>query len=294
MTQNIVEVQNTPSITTAEFVKLTIFNDFNDPTDTTTHTFSSAYKPEVIDGVTYLPLGGLLQVGAQNRDLEVTAGDTLISLSGISGNNIVIVAGTKIRGSEIEVSRGFYDGNMVLGNVYPRFTGIITGYGIQEDREGQKDDFTVAVAASSYKTILENRVAGRKTNSSSWKFFNPTDTSMDRVSSIAGVQFDFGSGVTASGTAQPAPKKPRGFFRRLFSDIRTKENIVPVCDTSCGLTLYQYNYKPEFIDNKLAYAGTHLGFMAQDVQDVVPEAVSVYKDSYLCIDYALLRDRLLS
>ncbi len=192
MSQNIPEVQDTSQINSAEFVKLTVYNDFSNTANTSTYTFSSAYKSEVISGVTYLPLGGLLQVGAQNRDLRVTAGDTSISLSGVSGNNISIVLGTKIRGSEVEVYRGFYNNNQVLGNTYLRFTGIVTSYGITEDREGQDDNFTVAISASSYKTVLQNRIAGRKTNEESWKFFNSTDTSMDRVYSIAGVDFDFG------------------------------------------------------------------------------------------------------
>ena len=192
MSQNIPEVQDTSQINSAEFVKLTIYNDFSNTANTSTYTFSSAYKLEVIGGTTYLPLGGLLQVGAQNRDLRVTAGDTSISLSGVSGNNIAIVLGTKIRGSEVEVYRGFYNNNQILGNTYLRFTGIVTSYGITEDRAGQEDNFTVAISASSYKTVLQNRIAGRKTNEESWKFFNSTDTSMDRVYSIAGVDFDFG------------------------------------------------------------------------------------------------------
>ena len=192
MAQNIPDVVEKPKITSAEFCKLTIFNDFADPNDTTTHTFSSSYQEEVIDGQTYLPMGGLLEVGAQNRTLSVTSGDTVIALSGISGNNIPIVLGTKIRGSEIEIYRGFYDDNLVLGNTYLRFTGIITSYAVEEQREQQNDIFTVAVSASSYKTVLENRISGRKTNEESWKFFDPNDTSMDRVYSIAGKQFDFG------------------------------------------------------------------------------------------------------
>ena len=192
MTQNIPEVQDTGAIKSAEFVKLTIYNDFNNPADTSTYTFSSAYKEELIDGDIYLPLGGLLQVGAQNRDLRVTSGDTMLSLSGIDTNNIFVVLDSKIRGSEVEVWRGFYDDNNILANTYLRFTGIVTSYGITEDRDGQNDNFTVAVAASSYKTVLSNRIAGRKTNEESWKVFNPTDTSMDRVYAISGVDFDFG------------------------------------------------------------------------------------------------------
>lgn len=192
MTQNIPEVQDTGAISSAEFVKLTIYNDYTNNADTSTYTFSSAYREETIDGDIYLPLGGLLQVGAQNRDLRVTAGDTMISLSGVDTNNIFIVLDSKIRGSEVEVWRGFYDSNNELANTYLRFTGIVTSYAITEDRDGQNDNFTVGVAASSYKTVLSNRIAGRKTNEESWKVFNPTDTSMDRVYAISGVDFDFG------------------------------------------------------------------------------------------------------
>lgn len=192
MAQNIPEVQNTGAINSAEFVKLTVFNEYSNTANTNVYTFSSAYKSETIANTVYLPLGGLLSVGAQNRDLKVTSGDTMIALSGVSGNNIYLVLDTKIRGSEVEVWRGFYDSNNVLGNTYLRFTGIITSYAIEEDRQSQDDNYTVTVAASSYKTVLQNRIAGRKTNQESWQFFDPTDTSMNQVYSIAGVQFDFG------------------------------------------------------------------------------------------------------
>jgi hypothetical protein len=193
MSQTIPEVgPNVTQITNAEFVKVVIYNDYSNTANTTTLTFSSAYKEETINGTVYTPLGGLLAVGAQNRNLRVTQGDTTIALSGIDGNNIYNVLATKIRGSEVEVLRGFYDANMVLTNTYPRFTGIITTYAISEEREGQTDNFTVSVGASSYKTVLENRIAGRKTNQESWQFFNNTDTSMNQVYAISGVQFDFG------------------------------------------------------------------------------------------------------
>ena len=192
MAQYIPEVDNTSQIYSAEFVKLTIFNDYSNTANVNVYTFSSAYANETIDGQVYLPMGGLLAVGAQNRDLRVTSGDTIISLSGIGGQNIQLVLDNKIRGSEVEVTRGFYDANGVLGNTYLRFTGIITSYAIQEDRQEQGDNYTVSISASSYKTVLSNRIAGRKTNEESWKFFNPSDTSMDRVYGIAGVSFDFG------------------------------------------------------------------------------------------------------
>ena len=158
-------------------------------------TFSSAYKSETISGNVYDPLGGLLSVGAQTRNLRATSGETIIALSGVGGNNITDILGTNIRGSEVEVIRGFYYANMVLNTangIYPRFRGIVTSYGITEEREGQDDNFIVSIGASSYKTVLENRIAGRKTNKESWQYFNPTDTSMDQVYAISGVNFDFG------------------------------------------------------------------------------------------------------
>jgi hypothetical protein len=193
VSSNIPEVGNNAlQINTAEFVKLKIYNDFNNTANVSTYTVSSAYREETIANVAYTPLGGLLSVGAQARDIRVTAGDTSISLSGIDGNNIFVVLDSKIRGSELTIYRGFYDANYVLANTYQRFTGIVTNYNITEDRVDNEDNFTVGISASSFKTVLENRVAGRKTNKESWRFFNSNDSSMDQVYSITGVAFDFG------------------------------------------------------------------------------------------------------
>jgi hypothetical protein len=193
MSTVIPEVGNTVTqISSAEFVKITVYNDFANIANVNVYAISSSFKSETIDGTVYDPLGGLIAVGAQNRDLRVTAGDTNIAVSGIGGDSIELVLDLKIRGSEVEVIRGFYDANYVLTNTYPRFTGIITSYALEENREGNDNTFTVILSASSYKTVLENRIAGRKTNKESWRFFNSSDASMDNVYAIAGVSFDFG------------------------------------------------------------------------------------------------------
>lgn len=182
-------------------------------------TFSSSYKDEVIPqyigntivaNYTYDALGGLLSVGSQTRNIRATSGETTIALSGIDGNNINDVLSTKIRGSEVEVLRGFYNNNMVLTNTYPRFRGIITSYAVTEDRDQQEDNFTVSVSASSYKTVLENRIAGRKTNKESWRYWDSTDSSMDQVYAISGVSFDFGRTSTAQTTVPGGGGFPGG------------------------------------------------------------------------------------
>ena len=201
-------VDDKTNINSAEFVKLTIYNDVSNTADTTIYTFSSAYKYETIGGTQYSPLGGLLAVGVQQRDIRVTSADTSISLSGIpsdGSDNMAIVLGTKIRGSKVEIIRGFYNDNYVMTSTAHRFTGIVTSYNVTEERHDLVDNFTITLNASSYKNVLQNRVAGRKTNGESWKVFYPTDTSMDNVYSLADQYFDFGvkpkQGATTQSTA---------------------------------------------------------------------------------------------
>lgn len=200
---NIPAVANNKAlVTNAEFVKLTIYNEYGNTANNNVYTFSSSYKTENINGQDYTPLGGLLAVGVQQRDIRVTSADTSLSLSGINGNNMAIVLGTLIRGSKIEITRGFYDNNYNLTSNAHRFTGIVTNYNITEERQDQDDNFTITLNASSFKSVLENRIAGRKTNSESWKEYNPTDTSMDRVPSLADRAFDFGQTPKQGPTTQ--------------------------------------------------------------------------------------------
>ena len=197
---------NKPLVNNAEFVKLTIYNEYGNLANNNVYTFSSSYQEETIDGVIYGPLGGLLAVGVQQRDIRVTSADTSISISGIDGNNMAVVLGTLIRGSKLEIIRGFYDNNYNLTSNAQRFTGIVTNYNISEERQDQEDNFTITLNASSFKSVLENRIAGRKTNSESWKEYNPTDTSMDRVPSLADRAFSFGVEPRQGATTQSQAK----------------------------------------------------------------------------------------
>ena len=74
----------------------------------------------------------------------------------------------------------------------------------------------------------------------------------------------------------------------LMSDIRTKENIEPIGIANNGLTVYKYEYKPEFKDHELAGRGVHYGYMAQEVEQVYPYAVKTLDDGYKVVDYGLL------
>jgi hypothetical protein len=138
-------------------------------------------------------LGGLVAVSGHQRDLSVTSYDTSITLSGIDNTRVGAIIDAGIKGSRIQIYRGFYDtAYQIIDTPQLRYTGIVTSYSLNEERVDNIDAFTLVINCSSYKTVLENRIAGRYTNSRSWKFYNSTDTSMDRVASLSNAKFDFG------------------------------------------------------------------------------------------------------
>jgi hypothetical protein len=71
-----------------------------------------------------------------------------------------------------------------------------------------------------------------------------------------------------------------------MSDIRTKEHIKQVGFLPNGLSVYEYEYKPEWKDE--AGHGKFIGVMAQEVEMVQPEAVITRPDGYKMVNYGVL------
>lgn len=185
MSTTITQVEDTTKVISAEFVKMSI--------GTSTYTFSTSGKIETIEGVEYTPMGGLVEIGNQQRDLKVTGFDTSISLVGIDPVNIQMVLGTNIRGSEVEIYRGFYNDSYELVNSVLRFTGVVTSYTVSESKELEQMSFSIVINCSSYKSVLENNIGGRRTNRDTWTYwYGSNDTSMDFVEKLNGAYFDFG------------------------------------------------------------------------------------------------------
>lgn len=191
------------NLRSAEFVRIDIPG--TEAQGGPTFFFSNSYRNETITDpigntqpVTtstqaWTALGGLVQVSGHQRDLSVTSFDTSITLAGIDKTRVGSVIDAGIKGSRIQIYRGFYDEALqLIGTPQLRYTGIVTSYSLNEERVDTTDAFTLVINCSSYKTVLENRRAGRYTNSRSWKFYNSTDTSMDRVASLNNAKFDFG------------------------------------------------------------------------------------------------------
>lgn len=71
-----------------------------------------------------------------------------------------------------------------------------------------------------------------------------------------------------------------------LSDGRAKENIVRVGHHPLGFGLYLFDYKPAFRDQ--CGHGRQFGVMAQEVETVMPKAVSMHPNGYKQVDYAML------
>jgi len=185
------------SIRQVEFIRLTMPSN--------TYTFCNAAAPITVNSITFSNLGSLLQLGDIKSNIKATSSDLSISLAGVDGTNISIVLSSGIKGSKIEVWRGFLDSNNQIittptQQFFKRYQGIVSNYSITEDwnEEARTRVATVGLSCASFRTILENRVGGLRTTPNSWQSQYPGDTSMNRVQSIAGAYFNFGSPVTSS------------------------------------------------------------------------------------------------
>jgi hypothetical protein len=182
---------NSSSIQQAEFIRLTLPSN--------TYTFCNAASPITVNGIPFTNLGSLLQLSDIKRDIKANSSDLSVSLTGVDGTNVAVVLGSDIKGSRIEVWRGFLDSNNQIittptQQFFKRYQGIVSNFSITEDFNEQLRIrvATVGLSCASFRTILENRVGGVRTTPKIWQVYYPNDTSMNRVPTIAGSYFDFG------------------------------------------------------------------------------------------------------
>ena len=192
---NIVPLQNTNNIRMADFVRIT----------TSTAVYRSATTPTAltipaVDSQPFDALGTLVKISDVQRDIKSTANETSITLVGLDTATLGWVLGHDIKGSLIEMWHGFFnDQNELIttggsGGLYKFFTGYISSFQITEQymEEAKMYVGVITASASSIQIILQNRTAGRYTNNNAWQFFNPGDTSMNRVNFIETINYAFG------------------------------------------------------------------------------------------------------
>lgn len=193
---------NSPSIRHSEFVRITL--------PTRTINMCSAASPITVNGVTFTALNTLMSIEGLQREIQTTNNDLLVTVSGIDNESISLVLGAELMGSMIEIWRGFFDSdNQIITTptlqFFKRYQGIITNMSINEqfNEELRKRFATCTVTCSSIKVILENRLAGIKTNQVSWQKIYPNDSSMNRVQQIVAQYFDFGAEPKRGSQAVP-------------------------------------------------------------------------------------------
>jgi uncharacterized membrane protein YgcG len=178
----------------------------------TTYYISNCYKTITYNGHDYLAMGGFLNISEMQNNLANTNDEIQIALSAIPGGYITAVLDQHIKGGAVAIYRAFFNYNtqeVITGQIYKRYQGILTNYGINEDfqstGQGAEVTHTIVVTASSIMGVLENRVAGRRTNIKDYQFnwaetyFTSgitTDPSMSRVEALYNSSFDFGRKYT--------------------------------------------------------------------------------------------------
>ena len=70
------------------------------------------------------------------------------------------------------------------------------------------------------------------------------------------------------------------------SDPLVKEHILRIGEHPLGVGLYLFDYKPGY-QERCGY-GRQFGVMADEVEAVVPDAVSVHPDGYKMVNYTML------
>lgn len=72
------------------------------------------------------------------------------------------------------------------------------------------------------------------------------------------------------------------------SDRQLKENIQYMGELPSGIKVYSFEYKSEFKDDPNCGHGTFIGVMADEIEQIIPEAVFILDNGYKGVNYALV------
>jgi len=178
--------------------------------DEDTYYISNCYKNVTHNGNEYLALAGFLNTSDIQNNISNANDEIQVSLSAIPPTYIAATIGQPIKGGEVNIYRAFFDyetQEVITGEVYRRFTGIISNFSVQEDMDTQgttpEVTHTITIIASSIMGVLENKISGRRTNKQDFEIEwpelanDPADPSMERVETLFNSSFDFGKKYVA-------------------------------------------------------------------------------------------------
>lgn len=189
----------TPNLTNYTAVEAGLFCRIDVP-DYEVLRFSDYYRNVDIDGESYIALGTLLNVADVANEISPTSGNMSITLSGIPNSSLAEILSIKLKGSSVNIYRVLFNATTkqklsITGNPVGRFQGRVDNFAIEEeyDFRSQRASNTMVITCTNMVDILENKVAGRRSNPTDQKRYFPDDLSMDRVLALANSNLNFGA-----------------------------------------------------------------------------------------------------
>lgn len=188
----VVDIKSLPAVQTNLFVKLQIGSSLE--------TFSDYHRSYSFDGDNYVGLGSLLSITDVTNNLRADSAEIAVGISGIPSQNVDLLLQNRIKGSKLEIFRGYFDpktGIAIAQVPEPLsiFRGVVSNFEISDELEGDTGTVALILTVSNFISLLENKFTGRRTNPTDQELFFPGDKSFDRVPSLANSNFNFGAPV---------------------------------------------------------------------------------------------------
>lgn len=164
-------------------------------------TFTDTDYDITYDGLVYTGLGNLLSVSSTASELRTSSNQVTVTISGIPTTSMRQVIESQFKTANIRIWRGFFaqSGDWIASELLPanpvgKFKGFVNSISYFEDWDSvsRRATNTIQLDCQSYIDILAKKRSGRQTNPRSMREFYPTDTSFDRVPTIAGSKWNFG------------------------------------------------------------------------------------------------------
>lgn len=174
-----IDLSSYNSLETALFIKWTI-------PSLSVKYFSDYHTDVTIDGNVYSNNGAFLGISDIQEQIKASAAQITIALSGLTPNLRDEMNTADIKGSEIQIYRGFFDsGTHALLDLTPddnpmsKFKGIVTNVNIVDRHNATTGvgSSEISITCNSAVEILQNQLSGRRTNPRDFE----SEKSMDRV-----------------------------------------------------------------------------------------------------------------
>ena len=94
--------------------------------------------------------------------------------------------------------------------------------------------------------------------------------------------------LTQAGPSGPSEMAAMSPTEMAASDRMLKEDIVRIGEHPLGIGLYLFNYKSKYREQLGTGTDRQFGVMADEVETVMPAAVSNHPDGYKMVNYAML------